>query len=127
MYLIGLNFHGFFTVVFDCSFLDSALLYFYQKHMAFRPQSQPSSFSFERDFKYLWQINRNLSQTITFFFPSYVKSQVGRKILSLESRKLNNFHLGILQCDEKGNFRNFGVKMQDQINPIFDIYTTLRI
>ena len=48
MYLMGLNFHCFFLWSLAVLFLDNALLFcFYQKQMAFWPQT--SSFPFEWD------------------------------------------------------------------------------
>ena len=48
MYLISLNFCSFFTVVFGCSFLDSAFFYFYQNRMVLWPKT--SSFAYRRVF-----------------------------------------------------------------------------
>ena len=52
MYLIGLNFRGFFLWCLAVLFQIAGFYFdFYQNHMAFWPQT--SSFSFERDFKLL--------------------------------------------------------------------------
>ena len=69
MYLIGLNFRGFFPVVFGgsfiCRYIACFFLDFYQNHMAFWPQT--SSFSFERDFNNIQQLQMQIHHNLINF------------------------------------------------------------